>query len=154
VYCKPFPFFNAAQFFLNKRKNQDIFGLLKKISAILFLTAYLFSATECRQLLKLPLLIEHFAEHKQEDKDLSLWQFLCMHYANGNPKDADYDKDMQLPFKSSDNGSIATGTYVPFAGYAVAEKSFYSAGKSYFVSNEAFLSAAHLSSIWQPPRSC
>jgi hypothetical protein len=127
---------------------------LKKVIAILFLIGYLLSATEFRQLLKFPLLVEHFAEHKRADKDLSLWQFLRMHYANGNPRDADYDKDMQLPFKTSDNVSIATGAYIPFTGYAIIEKPIYFEVKSYFISNEVFLSTAHLSSIWQPPRSC
>lgn len=112
------------------------------------------SATELGQLVKLPLLVEHFAEHKKEDKDLNLWQFLRMHYANGNPKDADYDKDMQLPFKTSDDVSIGAGAYITSASYAIVEKPLYFEVKSYFISNESFLSAAHLSSIWQPPRTC
>jgi len=44
---------------------------LKKITAILLLGIYLLAATEAHQLLKLPKVFEHFAEHQLEDKNIS-----------------------------------------------------------------------------------
>lgn len=60
----------------------------------------MFSATELNQLLKTPILIQHFITHKKENPKLSFVGFLEMHYFNGNPHDKDYNQDMRLPFKS------------------------------------------------------
>lgn len=73
--------------------------MLKRI-ALLLLCCYLFSSTELSQFLKVPELIGHYLEHKEKQKDLSLWGFFCIHYFNGDVHDADYDKDMKLPFKT------------------------------------------------------
>ena len=59
------------------------------------------------QLLKMPLLIEHYFDHQEENKDLTLFQFLNMHYAHPHPKDANHQKDMELPFKSHSDCSFA-----------------------------------------------
>jgi len=61
---------------------------------------YLAAATPLMELFKLPILIEHYCEHQQESPDISVAEFLFLHYFNGNPRDADYDRDMQLPFKT------------------------------------------------------
>ncbi|NNU33092.1 hypothetical protein HK413_00860 [Mucilaginibacter sp. S1162] len=76
---------------------------MKKFAAILLLTAYLFSTTELHQLLKLPVVFEHFAEHRKKNKNISFLQFPDMHYLHGSPKDKDYNEDMKLPFKTADN---------------------------------------------------
>lgn len=76
---------------------------MKKVIILLLLSFYLISITELHQFLKLPALAEHFSEHKQKDRSITFWKFLCLHYAQGDFKDADYDKDSKLPFKSSDN---------------------------------------------------
>jgi hypothetical protein len=74
---------------------------MRKKSALFFLFIYLFSTTEAHQLLKLPIVFQHYAEHQLEDKNISFIEFLDIHYMHGSPSDADYDRDMQLPFKSS-----------------------------------------------------
>ncbi len=47
--------------------------------------------TELHQVLKAPLLVEHYYEHNDKE-ELSVLTFLEMHYLNGNVKDADYEK--------------------------------------------------------------
>ena len=74
--------------------------MLKKWISILFLSVYLLTATEFNELFKLPLLVEHFMQHNEGNKHVDFWEFLCIHYSNNNIKDADYDEDMKLPFKS------------------------------------------------------
>lgn len=59
------------------------------------------------QLLKMPLLIEHYFDHQVENKDLTLFRFLNMHYTNLHPVDKNHKKDMQLPFKSHSDCSTA-----------------------------------------------
>ena len=62
---------------------------------------YLFASTEAKQLFKIPVIFQHYAEHRLENNHLSLVAFLDMHYLHGSPFDQDYDRDMKLPFKSS-----------------------------------------------------
>ncbi|MCX6182126.1 MAG: hypothetical protein NT150_09385 [Bacteroidetes bacterium] len=76
---------------------------MKKLLAISLLSLYLLTLTEVGQLIKLPLLVDHFIEHKEKDQNLSLLDFLAMHYSHSHTPDAD---DLKLPFKSH-NGCIS-----------------------------------------------
>ncbi|MDI9319475.1 MAG: hypothetical protein QM530_03275 [Phycisphaerales bacterium] len=130
---------------------------MKKFIAISFLTAYLLSTTELHQLLKLPFLVEHFVEHKEQNKRMTLWQFLSLHYAEGNAKDADYEKDMKLPFKSHDCcSSINIVAFIaqPIAAFTIQERPIYRTQKSFSTLKEVCLRASFLSNIWQPPKTC
>jgi hypothetical protein len=51
------------------------FVLVKKLLPILFLSIYLVSVTELHELFKLPQLVEHFIEHKTEDKQTTFLDF-------------------------------------------------------------------------------
>jgi hypothetical protein len=128
---------------------------MKRIIALAFLSMYLISTTELHQFLKLPVLIDHFTEHKQKDTSLTLWKFLCIHYANNSVKDADYDKDSKLPFKTLDNCNSSNHiTLLP-------EQKFYF--NTILICNEkkvihkyypSFSNSSYLESIWQPPKFC
>lgn len=72
---------------------------MKKAIACFFVVIFLFSGTELYQVLKFPKLLEHFIEHRGEKRDITFYEFLALHYAGENNYDADYDKDMKLPFK-------------------------------------------------------
>ena len=78
---------------------------LKRLISILLFVVYLLSATEAHQLLKLPIMVQHFIKHKEENRSITFAQFIELHYFSGNPRDADYDEDMKLPFKTADNCS-------------------------------------------------
>ena len=56
------------------------------------LTIYLFSFTEVKEVLKIPALIEHYQEHKSENKNISIIGFIALHYLSGSQKDSDYEK--------------------------------------------------------------
>ncbi|MBP6756326.1 MAG: hypothetical protein KA210_09265 [Bacteroidia bacterium] len=129
--------------------------MLKKFIAISLLSIYLISITELSQLVKLPLLIEHFSEHKQKDGHMSLWKFLSIHYTQNTSHDADYEKDMKLPFKSHDGciNSVVSES-VPSSFYFFSTKPVFSQNNAYSNYTEQFLTSAYLSSIWQPPKSC
>ena len=77
-----------------------MFWHLRSISCWFLLGIYLAAATPASELLKLPILFEHYHEHQQESPGISVPDFLILHYFNGNPRDDDYDRDMQLPFKT------------------------------------------------------
>lgn len=129
---------------------------MKKLIAILLLSVYMASATELHQLLKVPALVAHFIEHRQQDEKLSFWNFLCKHYAHGNVKDADYEKDMRLPFKSHEGCPNPT-TFVSLlpANNIIQlrpERPDYGESQLFPTRDEHFVNAAYLSAVWQPPR--
>lgn len=126
---------------------------MKRILALVFISIYLFSATELHQFLKLPILVEHFSEHKQKDKSLTLLEFLCMHYVNESTKDTDYDKDSKLPFKTLDNCNNSNHvTLLPeqkFYFNSIQVNSEITILNNYY---PQFSNTTFLKSIWQPPK--
>lgn len=105
--------------------------------------------------MKLPLLIEHFLEHKEKDDNLSLWKFLNIHYAYNKAKDSDYAKDTKLPFKSHNafvNSIIIA--YIPSNSSSLDSKSVYVEQNNYFDFVEDLNASAYFPSIWQPPKAC
>lgn len=102
----------------------------------------------------MPLLVEHFIEHREENSHLTLWQFLYMHYGMGDVKDADYDKDMKLPFKTHDNCVTSIiNVFLP-AQKVVITKLVQFVENKYPKLQQQSLHSTFLSNIWQPPRIC
>lgn len=127
---------------------------MKKAISILFLSIYLLSSTQLKELLKLPILAAHFIEHKQKDASMCFFEFLYMHYASGDVKDADYDKDMKLPFKSAENSNAFVSFYLPVTALKQDFVMHFKEGKQQFPLYHSNYSSACLSAIWQPPRAC
>lgn len=127
---------------------------LKKVTAILLIGIHLLTTTELSEFMKLPALVEHFIEHRTLNNDVTLLSFLDMHYNHGDVKDADYQKDMQLPFKSHD-GCINLSILI-----AIPHKETCLDHPQIFQKNEhssmyhSFASSELKSTIWQPPKSC
>ena len=130
------------------------FEPLKKLFAISFLLIYLFSTTEFSQLLKLPLLIEHFIEHREVNSHLTFRQFLLLHYALSGDQDADQARDMKLPFKSHSNCvASVSNIYLPSQRPLVIKPGFILEKKKINRKKQLYL-PAYCSDIWQPPRIC
>ena len=53
---------------------------MKQKLIIALLSLYLIASTEFHQVLRLPLLVEHYVEHHELVKDMTFWEFLVMHY--------------------------------------------------------------------------
>jgi hypothetical protein len=129
--------------------------ILKKTTAIFFFAVYLLSTTEAHQLLKLPVVFQHFAEHKLENKDISFLQFLDMHYMHGSPKDKDYDRDMQLPFKTANECVFSVSVaFVPLMQQIYIAKPVEVIKRKDYVIRDQFIHSSYLANIWQPPKSC
>ena len=124
---------------------------MRKLIPILFLSIYLVSVTELHELFKLPQLVEHFMEHKSEDKKTTFLDFIVMHYT-----DTDHgDEHEKLPFKTHhDNGNIVNIGFVAFSSFCLDIKSNPIESKIYNTYSIDFISSSYLSSIWQPPKSC
>lgn len=113
------------------------------------------ATTELYQLLKLPFLVEHFIQHKEQNQDITLVEFLCLHYAHGDVKDADYEEDMKLPFKSHSNSfttSILDVVATAVLKIVIHPKPNPVQLKVIISSKEAFFASSYHSNIWQPPK--
>jgi hypothetical protein len=47
-------------------------------------------------------LIQHYTEHKAGDPSISFLDFISIHYTGIFEKDADYQRDQQLPFRTTE----------------------------------------------------
>jgi hypothetical protein len=81
---------------------------VKKAVAIFFMSIYMLSFSELHQFLRMPVLIQHFIEHRHEDPSISLLAFLNLHYIHQYIHDEDYQRDQQLPFRHADCSVIYT----------------------------------------------
>lgn len=107
--------------------------------------------TYLNQLVKLPLLVQHFVEHQQRDSRVSLLDFLSMHYWGEDIDDDDTDKDIALPFKTIEQ-NITIGFYLPqqkvFTLIPVAR----SQRTHYPICKFSGLVAPYLSALFRPPK--
>ena len=124
---------------------------MKKWVSILLLSLYLLSTTELNQLLKLPVLIEHYVEHKNLNPEMTLVSFFKMHYDHP-VKDADYKTDRKLPFIIHSTLSLVFTLNTDFS-FEISGSDY----KYFHIQNipsldENLYIKGYLQSIWQPPR--
>lgn len=126
---------------------------------ILLLSVYLISTTELGQLLKFPMLVEHYFEHKERNPEVTVLQFLEIHYAGNHlenhPHDEDYKEDQKLPFII--HNDLLTVSFIlskPIFLETNALKTYNSSRKKIAVRDEDFIPAIYLSGVWQPPKFC
>jgi hypothetical protein len=97
---------------------------MKKLSAIFFLFLFI-SITELKELYRVPLLIEHFMKHKNENGSMSMIDFLKLHYVGEKQNDNDDQEDQQLPFKTvyeNTGSSFFSGEHYFITGTIVSQK--------------------------------
>lgn len=129
---------------------------MKRWIATVLLVIYLGLTTELYQLLKIPVLIEHFSEHQTLKNNLSFLNFLKIHYSEKNDHDGDAEKDRKLPFKSHSFCSNYAGFVFLISDQNIifSVSTFFETRKS--ISNFYYflVSSSHLQTIWQPPQYC
>lgn len=103
--------------------------------------------TPLGQLVKLPLLIEHYIKHQKQD-GVSLIDFLDEHYAS-NHKDADLPEDEQLPFKNITFHSIDSALVTPIVQEDVVAPL---PKDKKIIIPDTCTPQQHLGSIFHPPR--
>jgi hypothetical protein len=125
---------------------------MKRFAAYLFCTLYLLSTTESYQLLKIPIIVEHFHQHQKNNKDITLLEFIDIHYMHGSPVDDDYEQDMHLPFKRVNHNVNMTPAHVK----TVMNISFILAllpqGDDFVVVDDPRIQSKYLTPVFQPPK--
>jgi hypothetical protein len=115
---------------------------------IFFLILMVSSQTPVGQLFKIPLLIEHFMDHKQRDP-LSLFGFIAEHYTSGHTGDADQREDEQLPFK---NISVNPVVHAIVPGAIRSTALVIVPAEKKMMLKDSYAPQQHLASIFHPPR--
>lgn len=109
---------------------------------------YLTSFTEVHEFLRLPLLVEHFQEHKTQTNDMSFVEFLLMHYKTDVAHD---DTDNQLPFKVPGHSFAAISIGLPVQKINIGDIAPQIILSHTFDYKESFFSSS-LQAIFQPPK--
>ncbi|MGN6619216.1 MAG: hypothetical protein ACTHJ5_18720 [Ilyomonas sp.] len=125
---------------------------MKKWAAIILFSVYLFGATDAYQVLKLPLLITHFIQHKEESPNITITAFLKMHYCLDVGIDSDYQQDMKLPFKTHETECCLTIATIITEPVELKAKAPENALEKYRLKNENVPAYTAYNSIFQPPR--
>jgi len=125
---------------------------LKKQIIFFILSVYVISGTALREITKLPVLFQHFYEHKVIDCKITFTEYLCDHYNSIPHSDNDEERDNQLPFKTSDLNVLKMPA-IPEeeSGYLQRPVRTIVADDT-FLYKENFISAPDCGQVWQPPR--
>ena len=125
---------------------------MKKLVSISFLIGFLLANTELHEVLKVPLLLEHYMLHKQEDKNQSFLTFLYKHYVSVQDHFHLQNDHDGLPLKTKDcikyNPGIVSFLLIP---YARLQEAPYQLKQRIFF-KKVFLSNVNQGNIWQPPQ--
>jgi hypothetical protein len=128
-------------------------NLNSKISAFIFSAVYLFSSVTVSELFKLPVLISHYSQYREDDRSATLGKFLMQHYFYETGTDQDANEDNQLPFKSIE--SINTVSLVSLTPPVLAVMPVYNnmpISISFGLYKNPYLLCRYVKNIWQPPR--
>ena len=124
---------------------------MRRLFSIFALLLMLATNTELYQLVKLPVLLEHYREHRAGE-GLDFLSFLQRHYFAGEQRQPDYERDMQLPFKTphfiSSISLLLAVPEQPNIGILPAPQNSEQGSSRY----SEWLPATYLQDIFQPPR--
>lgn len=117
------------------------------------LSIYMIAFAEFHQFLRIPLLVQHFKEHRQLEPTISFLAFLRLHYGGQIVMDEDYQRDKQLPFREADCcPTVITFTCeCPGTPIVIASQSK-EITKHFILYDEDNNSLLSVADIFQPPR--
>lgn len=126
---------------------------MRKQTAFFLALLYMFSMTEFHQLLKFPLLVDHYFEHVSKDEKVTVISFFEMHYFSDTKPDADHEKDMKLPYKTSETDHGSNPVVVAHHEYAVTSWLLSTQNhKKVFPVLDSHYLFLNFGSVWQPPK--
>ena len=122
---------------------------MNKLIAYFLISVFMCANTSIGQLLKVPNLIEHYNEHKNEltTDSISFMDYIVSHYSKNAENNHDHE---DLPFKTLDNSSSTLFAFSIITYQIQVIKSLISTQKKFFY-NKSFKSNL-IASIWLPPK--
>lgn len=129
--------------------------MLRKTIAISFILAFLCANTEIGQLLKLPVLIQHFTEHHDHDDalEISFADFIDFHYNNDKQhSDTDeHDNHQNLPFKTINTNVNTILAFESQTEFSFRKPNIIFPNRTVPFSRVFYISNV-FASIWLPPK--
>ncbi len=123
---------------------------MNKLIAFFLLFIFMCANTSIGQLIKVPNLMEHYKEHKNDEANFSISfiEFIKLHYSNNSHCHQNDHHD--LPFKTIETFSFVIGlvSFEKFQIQIINEQNFI---KNSFFYNPSLKSNLH-NSIWLPPK--
>ena len=124
---------------------------MKRAGAILFLLIYLVANTEMHQFLRLPIFFLHYQEHRAESPDISLIEFITLHYY-GPDANINYGHDSELPFKDKCPEVFMSIALPPEDIAGCPSPQLFTTDQKVVMFKSPFVASSFQFSIWQPPR--
>lgn len=123
---------------------------MRIVGLYLLIFVHLCANTTLAELLKMPFLGAHFIAHQERNPNISMMQFLSMHYWGKDLNDKDGREDMKLPFKKL----LSHAKHLLFQ---TAERSFRYEKTIYqlnppVISRENFIKSLSLEKHYRPPQ--
>lgn len=117
---------------------------------------YMLSFSEVHQFLRIPVLVQHFVEHRHQQPHISLLAFLELHYIRQYLKDEDYQRDNQLPFRAADccilNANSLLNGECPYHPVVDVTAHMEETKNEFVLCDEDNHSLLAVADIFQPPR--
>lgn len=124
---------------------------MRKAIVISLLFTLISIQTPLHEIFKVPVLITHYFEHKEQNNDLSLIDFFKLHYAE-SLIDSDHDRDMELPFKHCSAPIFVVFSILSERVSITLSPGFTDHIKVPLGYKNHFLSFNIQNNIWQPPK--
>lgn len=120
----------------------------------MLLVIYTCSCTELQELAKLPVLFQHFFEHKAIDEKITFAAYIIHHYNDVPHTDNDEERDNQLPFKSGELlTALSLSPALPVTYNALFKKALQlTTAMKIRINNDHLPPSAYAGKIWQPPK--
>ena len=125
---------------------------MKRVIAIMLLLSFISSTTELHEFLKLPHLVHHFFEHRNQNPAISIVDYLHEHYAHDheNHDDKHHDKGC-LPFQGEHNCQVNHSLCLYDMPVSLQfPPDIYVSAKNTITADSPV--SSFLSKIWQPPK--
>lgn len=124
---------------------------MRQAKAIVLLTLYLMVNTELHQMVSLPVLFEHYQEHKHRNSNIDIISFLVQHYSGENRPGED-QHHQQLPFKGDHCEEISASIFLPVENLVASILHTVNRPEKATHYKSPFNSSSVHFTIWQPPR--
>jgi hypothetical protein len=124
---------------------------VKKVIILSFIFLYLTAYTELSQFFKIPVMIEHFTEHKKHNTNITFFKFLAAHYIYGDGNENDNERDARLPFKSH-NSNVVNVLFSDFLSNSFVIIPPVKIVSACYIPEQELFESSYLSAIWQPPK--
>jgi hypothetical protein len=117
------------------------------------LVVYTMSAFHFQEMLKFPMLVNHYKIHLNQNPNMDVLDFMYIHYIECSKDVSDYDEDQKLPFKNIDETGENVAQYFFQDLQTIVIGTFINETPAHVLPNFVNTFVSQFSSaIWQPPK--